>query len=72
MAKSAGRYAIDKGADNAKGKIEGFGMLRKASPNQLESLAKARAMIGKKKAKETGSGRSRKKIYGLALYPGGY
>jgi hypothetical protein len=73
MAKSAGKFAIDKGADYAKGKIEGLGMLRKASPKQLASLAKARSMIGmKKKAKKTGSGRSRKKIYGSALYPGGY
>ncbi len=45
-AKSAGKYAIDKGADYAKGKIEGLGMLRKASPQQLASLAKARTMIG--------------------------
>ena len=73
MAKSAGKFAIDKGADYAKGKIEGLGMLRKASPKQLASLAKARSMIGmKKKAKKTGAGRSRKKIYGSALYPGGY
>ena len=73
MAKSAGKFAIDKGANYAKGKIEGLGMLRKASPKQLASLAKARSMIGmKKKAKKTGSGRSRKKIYGSALYPGGY
>jgi len=73
MAKSAGKFAIDKGADYAKGKIEGLGMLRKASPKQLASLAKARSMIGKKKkAKKTGSGRSRRKIYGSALYPGGY
>jgi hypothetical protein len=73
MAKSARKFAIDKGADYAKGKIEGLGMLRKASPKQLASLAKARSMIGmKKKAKITGSGRSRKKIYGSALYPGGY
>jgi len=80
MAKSAGKFAIDKGADYAKGKIEGLGMLRKASPKQLASLAKARSMIGMKKrtefsrskAKKTGAGRSRKKIYGSALYPGGY
>jgi hypothetical protein len=73
MAKSAGKFAIDKGADYAKGKIEGLGMLRKASPKQLAALAKARSMIGmKKKAKKTGAGRSRKKIYGSALYPGGY
>ena len=73
MAKSAGKFAIDKGADYAKGKIEGLGMLRKASPKQLASLAKARSMIGmKKKAKKTGAGRSHKKIYGSALYPGGY
>ena len=73
MAKSAGKFAIDKGADYAKGKIEGLGMLRKASPKQLASLAKARSMIGmKKKAKKTGAGRSRRKIYGSALYPGGY
>ena len=53
MAKSAGKFAIDKGADYAKGKIEGLGMLRKASPKQLASLAKARSMIGmKKKAKK--------------------
>jgi hypothetical protein len=26
----------------------------------------------KKKAKKTGAGRSRKKIFGSALYPGGY
>ncbi len=29
-------------------------------------------MIGMKKAKKLGSGRSRKKIYGSALYPGRY
>ena len=53
MAKSVGKFAIDKGADYAKGKIEGLGMLRKASPKQLASLAKARSMIGmKKKAKK--------------------
>jgi hypothetical protein len=68
MAKSAGKFAIDKGADYAKGKIEGLGMLRKASPKQLASLAKARSMIGmKKKAKKTGANRN-----GGALRPGGY
>ncbi len=41
MAKSAGKYPFDKGADYAKGKIEGLGMLRKASPKQLASYAKA-------------------------------
>jgi hypothetical protein len=52
MAKTAGKYAIDKGADFAQGKIEGLGILRKASPKPLAPLERARSMIGKKKAKK--------------------
>jgi hypothetical protein len=46
MAKSAGKFAIDKGADFAKGKIEGLGMRKKrrATPAQLEALARGRAI----------------------------
>jgi hypothetical protein len=46
MTKSAGKFAIDKGADFAKGKIEGMGMCKKrhANPAQLEALAKGRAI----------------------------
>ena len=60
-------YVGNKASDYLKDKI-GFGMLRKASPKQLASLARARAMRGLKKGtktKKTGSGR--KKIYGSAL-----
>ena len=46
MAKSAGKFAIDKGADFAKSKIEGMGMRKKrrATPAQLEAVAKGRAI----------------------------
>jgi hypothetical protein len=46
MAKAAGKFAIDKGADFAKSKIEGMGMRKKrrATPAQLEALAKGRAI----------------------------
>jgi hypothetical protein len=46
MAKAAGKFAIDKGADYAKSKIEGMGMRKKrrATPAQLEALAKGRAI----------------------------
>ena len=66
-------YVGNKASDYLKDKI-GFGMLRKASPKQLASLARARAMRKIKpkttkpkwtKPKKTGSGR--KKIYGSAL-----
>ena len=79
MAKSAGKFAIDKGANYAKGKIEGLGMLRKASPKQLEALARARAMrkmrreasqMPKPKGKK--GKRGAKKIIGSALYQAGY
>jgi hypothetical protein len=44
MAKAAGNFA--KGADFAKSKIEGMGMhkKRRATPAQLEALAKGRAI----------------------------
>ena len=46
MAKAAGKFAIDKGADFAKGKIEGMGIRKKrrATPAQLEALARGRAI----------------------------
>ena len=46
MAKAAGKFAIDKGADFAKGKIEGTGSRKKrrATPAQLEALARGRAI----------------------------
>ena len=46
MAKAAGKFVIDKGADYAKSKIEGMGMRKKrrATPAQLEALAKGRAI----------------------------
>ena len=46
LVKSAGKFAIDKGADFAKGKIEGLGMRKKrrATPAQLEALARGRAI----------------------------
>ena len=81
MAKSAGKFAIDKGANYAKGKIEGLGMLRKASPKQLEALARARAMRKMRReasqmpkpSKKTSKGkRGAKKIFGSALYQAGY
>jgi hypothetical protein len=61
MAKSAGKFAIDKGADFAKGKIEGLGMRKKrrATPAQLEALARGRAIRDANRR-------------GGALYPGGY
>jgi hypothetical protein len=67
MAKSAGKFAINKGADYAKGKIEGLGMLRKASPQQCEALARARAM---RKMKKSSKGKKGKR--GGALYQAGY
>ena len=61
MAKSAGKFAIDKGADFAKGKIEGLGMRKKrrATPAQLEALARGRAIRDANR-------------YGGALNPAGY
>ena len=61
MAKAAGKFAIDKGADFAKGKIEGMGIRKKrrATPAQLEALARGRAIRDANRR-------------GGALYPGGY
>ena len=46
MAKAAGKFVIDKGADYAKSKIEGMGMRKRraATPAQLAALAKGRAI----------------------------
>lgn len=61
MAKAAGKFVIDKGADFAKSKIEGMGMRKKrrATPAQLEALARGRAIRDANRR-------------GGALNPGGY
>ena len=65
LAKSAGKFAVDKGLELGgnfvKGKIEGLGMRRKrtATPAQLAALAKGRAIRDANR-------------YGGALYAAGY
>lgn len=65
LAKSAGKFAVDKGLElggnYVKGKIEGLGMRkkRKATPAQLAALAKGRAIRDANR-------------YGGALMPAGY
>ena len=61
MAKAAGKFAIDKGAEFAKSKIEGMGMRKKrrATPAQLAALAKGRAIRDANR-------------YGGSLMPAGY
>jgi len=61
MAKAAGKFVIDKGAEFAKDKIEGMGMRKKrrATPAQLEALARGRAIRDANR-------------YGGALRPAGF
>lgn len=75
--KGLAKKGVETGANYLTNKIEGMGMTkrkRKISEKQLANLAAGRAkrQMNIMNNKKIGSGRSRKKISGAALYPAGY